>query len=125
MGLYNEGLGTTSDVYQYDRLRGREAPQPHPPPPGNWATATEQQSLEHRSLANTLNAIHPEPSEIGFEKYPYHPKRSVISKAVKDPRLYFHGGRWSTIPWNTAIAFSCFGWNTSPHRGKKTYRERV
>jgi hypothetical protein len=27
MGLYNEGLGTTSDVYQYDRLRGREAPQ--------------------------------------------------------------------------------------------------
>ena len=28
MGLYNEALGTTSDVYQYDRLRGREAPQP-------------------------------------------------------------------------------------------------
>jgi hypothetical protein len=28
MGLYNEALGTTSDVYQYDRLRGREGPQP-------------------------------------------------------------------------------------------------
>ena len=28
MGLYNESLGTTSDVYQYDRVRGREAPQP-------------------------------------------------------------------------------------------------
>ncbi len=33
MGLYNEGLGTTSDVYQYDRLRGREAPQPPPARP--------------------------------------------------------------------------------------------
>jgi len=28
MGLYNEALGTTSDVYEYDRLRGREAPAP-------------------------------------------------------------------------------------------------
>jgi hypothetical protein len=28
MGLYNQGLGTTSDVYEYDRLRGRESPQP-------------------------------------------------------------------------------------------------
>jgi hypothetical protein len=26
MGLYNESLGTTSDLYQYDRLRGRETP---------------------------------------------------------------------------------------------------
>jgi hypothetical protein len=26
MGLYNESLGTTSDLYQYDRLRGREVP---------------------------------------------------------------------------------------------------
>jgi hypothetical protein len=33
MGLYNEGLGTTSDVYQYDRLRGREAPQAAPARP--------------------------------------------------------------------------------------------
>jgi hypothetical protein len=24
MGLYNESLGTTSDLYEYDRLRGRE-----------------------------------------------------------------------------------------------------
>jgi hypothetical protein len=28
LGLYNESLGTTSDVYQYDRVRGREAEQP-------------------------------------------------------------------------------------------------
>jgi hypothetical protein len=28
MGLYNESLGTTSDLYQYDRLRGRETPAP-------------------------------------------------------------------------------------------------
>ena len=28
MGLYNEALGTTSDLYQYDRLRGRETPAP-------------------------------------------------------------------------------------------------
>ena len=25
ISLYNESLGTTSDVYRYDRLRGREA----------------------------------------------------------------------------------------------------
>jgi hypothetical protein len=25
LGLYNESLGTTSDVYEYDRLKGREA----------------------------------------------------------------------------------------------------
>ncbi len=30
MGLYNESLGTTSDLYQYDRLRGREVPQAAP-----------------------------------------------------------------------------------------------
>jgi hypothetical protein len=28
--LYNESLGTTSDVYLYDRLKGREAVQPIP-----------------------------------------------------------------------------------------------
>lgn len=28
LGLYNESLGTTSDLYQYDRVRGREAAQP-------------------------------------------------------------------------------------------------
>jgi hypothetical protein len=33
MGLYNESLGTTSDIYEYDRLRGREAPQPAPARP--------------------------------------------------------------------------------------------
>jgi len=27
LGLYNESLGTTSDLYQYDRLKGREAPE--------------------------------------------------------------------------------------------------
>lgn len=33
MGLYNESLGTTSDLYQYDRLRGREVPQSAPARP--------------------------------------------------------------------------------------------
>ena len=33
LGLYNEALGTTSDLYEYDRLRGREAPQPAPARP--------------------------------------------------------------------------------------------
>jgi hypothetical protein len=28
ISLYNESLGTTSDVYEYDRLQGREAAQP-------------------------------------------------------------------------------------------------
>ncbi len=28
VSLYNESLGTTSDLYQYDRLTGREAAQP-------------------------------------------------------------------------------------------------
>jgi hypothetical protein len=37
MGLYNESLGTTSDLYQYDRLRGREAPQSAPARP--WELA--------------------------------------------------------------------------------------
>ncbi len=31
--LYNESLGTTSDVYLYDRLVGREADQPEPAQP--------------------------------------------------------------------------------------------
>jgi len=31
--LYNESLGTTSDVYLYDRLQGREAAQPEPARP--------------------------------------------------------------------------------------------
>ncbi len=35
--LYNESLGTTSDLYQYDRLKGREAAQPAPLRP--WETA--------------------------------------------------------------------------------------
>ncbi|HXR37554.1 MAG TPA: hypothetical protein VN776_00590 [Terracidiphilus sp.] len=30
ISLYNEGLGTTSDVYEYDRLKGREAAEPAP-----------------------------------------------------------------------------------------------
>jgi hypothetical protein len=28
--LYNEALGTTSDLYEYDRLKGRETAQPAP-----------------------------------------------------------------------------------------------
>jgi len=31
--LYNESLGTTSDQYQYDRLKGREAAEPTPARP--------------------------------------------------------------------------------------------
>jgi len=37
INLYNESLGTTSDLYQYDRLKGREAAQPAPHRP--WETA--------------------------------------------------------------------------------------
>jgi hypothetical protein len=35
--LYNESLGTTSDLYEYDRLKGREAVQPAPARP--WELA--------------------------------------------------------------------------------------
>lgn len=35
--LYNESLGTTSDLYQYDRLKGREAAEPSPVRP--WEPA--------------------------------------------------------------------------------------
>jgi hypothetical protein len=35
--LYNEALGTTSDLYVYDRLAGRDAAQPAPKRP--WDTA--------------------------------------------------------------------------------------
>ena len=35
ISLYNEALGTTSDVYEYDRVKGREALQPVPVTP--WA----------------------------------------------------------------------------------------
>jgi hypothetical protein len=35
--LYNQSLGTTSDVYEYDRLRGREAEEPAPRRP--WELA--------------------------------------------------------------------------------------
>ena len=37
INLYNESLGTTSNLYQYDRLKGREAAQPLPRSP--WETA--------------------------------------------------------------------------------------
>jgi hypothetical protein len=37
VSLYNESLGTTSDVYLYDRLHGREAAQPAPSRP--WELA--------------------------------------------------------------------------------------
>lgn len=36
--LYNQSLGTTSDLYQYDRLKGREAAQPAPHRP--WELTT-------------------------------------------------------------------------------------
>jgi len=37
LGLYNESLGTTSDVYLYDRVRGRE--EERPKAPGPWELA--------------------------------------------------------------------------------------
>ena len=37
ISLYNEALGTTSDLYEYDRLNGREAPEPQPTRP--WELA--------------------------------------------------------------------------------------
>jgi len=37
VSLYNEALGTTSDLYQYDRLKGREALKPAPTRP--WDSA--------------------------------------------------------------------------------------
>jgi hypothetical protein len=33
ISLYNESLGTTSDLYQYDRVKGREVPGPAAPRP--------------------------------------------------------------------------------------------
>ena len=33
LSLYNEALGTTSDLYEYDRLKGREAAYPAPARP--------------------------------------------------------------------------------------------
>jgi hypothetical protein len=39
VSLYNESLGTTSDLYNYDRLKGREAPQPSPVRP--WELTEE------------------------------------------------------------------------------------
>lgn len=35
ISLYNEALGTTSDLYQYDRVKGRE--KLHPGTPAPWA----------------------------------------------------------------------------------------
>jgi len=37
ISLYNESLGTTSDLYQYDRLKGREVESAQPPTP--WEIA--------------------------------------------------------------------------------------
>jgi len=42
ISLYNESLGTTSDVYRYDRLMGREAAEAAPVEP--WDQASEQRS---------------------------------------------------------------------------------
>ncbi|HUH62854.1 MAG TPA: hypothetical protein VLZ50_07645 [Terracidiphilus sp.] len=38
ISLYNESLGTTSDLYQYDRLKGREAA--HPAPAQPWSAGS-------------------------------------------------------------------------------------
>lgn len=37
ISLYNQSLGTTSDLYQYDRLKGRESAQPTPARPWDLA----------------------------------------------------------------------------------------
>ena len=42
--LYNQSLGTTSDVYLYDRLVGREAAQPDPAQP--WDESGDESSLD-------------------------------------------------------------------------------
>ena len=39
ISLYNESLGTTSDRYQYDRVKGREAEEPKPTRPWDSAAA--------------------------------------------------------------------------------------
>jgi hypothetical protein len=39
VSLYNESLGTTSDVYQYDRVKGREPLKSAPPSP--WGPITD------------------------------------------------------------------------------------
>jgi hypothetical protein len=39
ISLYNESLGTTSDLYQYDRLQGREDEAAHPAGGRPWETA--------------------------------------------------------------------------------------
>jgi len=38
ISLYNESLGTTSDLYEYDRLKGREDETAHPAPERPWET---------------------------------------------------------------------------------------
>ena len=40
VSLYNQSLGTTSDLYQYDRLQGREAPEPEAAQPWQLAGGT-------------------------------------------------------------------------------------
>ncbi len=40
ISLYNESLGTTSDVYEYDRLKGREAEEAAAEPP--WERTAER-----------------------------------------------------------------------------------
>jgi hypothetical protein len=39
ISLYNESLGTTSDLYQYDRLKGREDEAAHPAAGRPWEAA--------------------------------------------------------------------------------------
>ncbi len=41
ISLYNESLGTTSDLYQYDRLQGREDEAAHPAGGRPWETVGE------------------------------------------------------------------------------------
>ena len=50
ISLYNESLGTTSDVYRYDRLVGREAAEAAPVEP--WDQPSDQASDQALELAD-------------------------------------------------------------------------
>jgi hypothetical protein len=50
ISLYNESLGTTSDVYRYDRLMGREAADAAPAQP--WDQPSDQLSDQLSELTD-------------------------------------------------------------------------
>ena len=56
ISLYNESLGTTSDLYRYDRLMGREAEQAPPVQP--WDTESNHETDEATNRARELTDGH-------------------------------------------------------------------